>query len=167
MEYSAADEPKKIAAELIPKYHDHLSGVRIEFVFMSETPKHRDKIDLARIKKKSGLDAFLCAPLDKDPEPFFVMEIAKPGWDELSKAQKRALIDHELCHCFWDVDHGIALLDHDVEEFAAVIERHGLWREDVEHFAQVAMRQLSLPLSDPPKDNGKAKAQRAARAKEL
>jgi hypothetical protein len=36
---------------------------------------------------------------------------------------------------------------HDVEEFAAIIRRHGLWKEDVKLFAR-AVRQCELPLFD-------------------
>lgn len=150
MEYSHSSEAALIAAELIPKHHEHLRLVRIEYVFADGVIKSKGKELLGRAKKKSGLDAFLAANSDEDePQPFFVIEISKPAWDLLDKKQKLALVDHELCHCLWDVDKGIYMRAHDVEEFSEIIKRHGLWEPGVELFATIAakhVKQMDLPI---------------------
>ena len=38
------------------------------------------------------------------------------------------------------------IVGHDLEEFAAVVARHGLWRREVEAFCQAAAPQLALEL---------------------
>ena len=167
--YSNADEAKEIAQDLIRQFHPHLDRVRIEYVFNDSVIKSKGRELLGRAKKKSGLDAFLSAPeTEDDPNPFFVIEISKPAWDLLAKSQKRALVDHELCHCLWDVDKGIYLRTHDVEEFSEIIKRHGLWQPDVEIFAKIAakhIKQIELPLTEAKakvvkadKSNGKTEA---------
>jgi len=169
-EYSMAQEAKSIGDDLIPKYHDHLRNVRIEYVFNDAVIKTKGKDVLGRAKKKSGLDAFLAADTTNDPEPFFVIEISKPAWDLLDAKQKKALVDHELCHCLWDVDKGIFMRTHDVEEFSEIIKRHGLWQPDVELFATIAakhVKQINLPMDEPDvrkaaatNGNGRGKAAR-------
>lgn len=152
MDYAHSTEAALIAADLIPKYHEHLRLVRIEYVFAQGALKSKGKELLGRAKKKSGLDAFLAMQESQDEaQPFFVIEISKPAWDLLDKKQKRALVGHELCHCLWDVDKGIYMRTHDVEEFSEIIKRHGLWQPDVELFATIAakhVKQMELPLPE-------------------
>lgn len=151
--YALAQEAQTLGAELIPKYHPHLENCRVEYVFNEAAMKSKGKELFARAKKKSGLDAFLFAPPTEDePKPFFVIEINKQAWDVLNKKQKRALVDHELCHCLWDVEKGLYMRTHDVEEFSEIIKRHGLWQPDVQHFAEIAakhVKQLDLPITEP------------------
>lgn len=150
--YALAQEAQVLGEELIPKYHPHLTTVRVEYVFNEAAMKSKGKELFARAKKKSGLDAFLFAPpTEDDPKPFFVIEINKQAWDVLNKKQKRALVDHELCHCLWDVEKGLYMRTHDVEEFSEIIKRHGLWQPDVQLFAEIAVKhvkQLELPIPD-------------------
>jgi hypothetical protein len=150
--YALAQEAQALGEELIPKYHPHLQNCRVEYVFNEGAMKTKGKELLARAKKKSGLDAFLFAPPTEDePKPFFVIEINKPAWDALNKKQKRALVDHELCHCLWDVEKGLYMRTHDVEEFSEIIKRHGLWQPDVQLFAEIAVKhvkQLELPIPE-------------------
>lgn len=178
MDYTHAHEVKRIAEELIDKHHDHLDGVKIEYVFLSQPPKDKGKELLGRAKKKSGLDAYLyatAAESKNDPKDFFVIEISQPGWDILDQKQKRALVDHELCHLWVNEEGKLTMLPHDVEEFSQVIKRHGLYLADIEHFAAIAakhVKQIDLPLAETstPEEskikvlkggNGKAEAQKA------
>lgn len=70
-------------------------------------------------------------------------------WNLLTDSQRRALVDHELCHCGVK-DPGAdepewTLRAHDIEEFKAVIERHGFWKSDVREFSEAA-HQLKLRM---------------------
>lgn len=62
-----------------------------------------------------------------DDDYAFLICIAADTWPGLTAAQRTAVVDHELCHCVVDSD-GPTTIGHDYEEFAAIIERHGLWR---------------------------------------
>lgn len=140
--YSAAPEVADIAAELITEHHDHLTGVPIVYVFRSHAAKSNGRVILGRARRVNGLNAFLAmlaaGEEDADDHTFFVMEIAHDHWCTAEHGERVALVDHELCHFDVDPDDGSLLIrGHDMEEFLAVVHRHGLWREDVAAFAAV------------------------------
>lgn len=147
-EFQIAYEVEQVARWLISDYHPHLRGARIEYVFLAETPKSKGKLVWGRAKKVSGVNAWLATAADErdsEPTPFFVIEISKPIWDELDGRRKAALVDHELSHLAWDDETDqITIASHNLEEFVGVIQRHGLWRDDVELFGRVCKEQLDL-----------------------
>jgi len=142
--YSPAPSVKAIAERLIPLYHADLVDVRIEYVFRDNNATSAGKEMWGKARKVSGLNAYLATedtafehgPGDDD---FFVVEIAKNIWQLLTHVQQEALVDHELCHLSIDYnDVKLVIRSHDVEEFGAVIQRHGLWRVDVKQFVDAA-----------------------------
>lgn len=145
-DYRAAPAVKAIATHLIDEYHRDLADVRIEYVFRDKASKSKGKVTLGSARRVSGLNAWLAGDRDEvSGEDFFVIEVAEDEWAELSDEQRIALVDHELHHCVYDTnDFGepaLSIAPHDVEEFAAVIRRHGLWKPDVEHFGRVILDQ--------------------------
>jgi hypothetical protein len=143
---------KTIADDLIPKYHSHLVDIRVEYVFCEKTPNRGGKETWGTMQKITGKSAYLGA--DKEDQdrglndPFFMMTISYPVWETLSNKDRIALVDHELCHAVVKVDEEtgdpkLGTVTHDVEEFKAVIERHGIWRPDVEQFIQTANKNKS------------------------
>lgn len=140
-EFTLAPEVKKIADDLIQDYHQHLTNVRIEYLFLSEVPVNKGKEVWGRARKVTGLNAYLASDkFEDEPQPFFVIEIAREVWNKLNDKARMALVDHELSHCEVDVDTGgLMVVSHDVEEFSPVIVRHGLWRPDVESFVRAGV----------------------------
>ena len=144
-QYAPAPEVSVLAQELIAEHHRHLDQVPILYVFRDVAGVSRGRRVIGRARRIVGLYAFLVALAAGEPaeddEPdtpaFFVMEIAADWWDEATPAARRALVDHELCHFDVDEDGVLSLLAHDVEEFAAVVARHGIWSPDLEAFAGV------------------------------
>lgn len=139
--YRRAEEVAALAWELVQDHHPHLEeNVRIEFVWRDEAAVSKGRTKLATARKISGLNAFLGRP-DPDADvydDFFVMEVAEDMWLLMNAAQRRALVDHELCHMVLDEKGKIALKAHDVEEFIDVIQRHGLWKRDVAELVETA-----------------------------
>lgn len=155
MEYRVSEEVERVAQELIEEHHPHLLGVRIEYVFLSKTPKSKGKDVWGRAKKISGLPAFLAddpkrlpESYEDQPPDFFVIEISEEVWRRLKPKGKRALVDHELSHCEIVEDEegrvSLAIVGHDVTEFEAVLRRHGLWNESVKEFVEAGAEQLDL-----------------------
>lgn len=150
MNYTLAPDVRDIAQDLIVNYHQHLMNVRVEYLFMDKTPVSKGKATWGRMRKVTGLSAFLANLTQKGPdyvegdepsefnEPFFVMEISAEIWSQLNEKQRRALVDHELSHAWVDEDGELVTMGHDIEEFAGVIKRHGLWRPDLEMFMDKA-----------------------------
>ena len=80
------------------------------------------------------------------------------AWNDLNEAQRLALLDHECCHAEAVVDDaGKQKVDerdrlvwryrkHDIEEFRCVVERHGLYKKDLEAFVKAANEARETPL---------------------
>jgi Putative phage metallopeptidase len=150
-----ADEVRDIAREVIAAVPDHaaLADVRIEYVFRDKAPRSKGRIVLGRARKITGLNAYLADKRIRalsTPSPFFVVEISEDTWQGLSPAQRRALVDHELCHCRVEVDDDgevvLSTRGHDFEEFASIIRRHGLWSTAAETVAAAVCEQLALAV---------------------
>ena len=145
--FTSADAVETIANECIKRWHPDLYGAQIRYVFRSKAVKNRGRHVLGKARKVTNLAAYLALggmeepEPDEPPSPFFVIEIAYDTWELLTHDQRLALVDHELCHCVIDEDterrDNLGLRGHDLEEFAAVVQRHGLWKPDVKYFAQV------------------------------
>lgn len=141
--FSPAPDVQKIAQELIPEHHPHLVEVRIEYVFIDKIPNKGNKQVWGTMRKIGALPAYLAAPAEDQADgytsDFFCMTITLPVWEQLSQEDKVALVDHELCHAGVEEDEDgvkkLKIIPHDLEEFNAIVERHGLWRKDVELFA--------------------------------
>lgn len=159
--YRPASEVGRIARDLIPKWHADLGDTRIEYVFRDKATMSAGKVVWGKARKISGLNAYLTAlKVEYDDgqlvisdiansEDYFVIEIAENVWKLLNDAEREALVDHELSHCAIEVDDDdkvkLGIRGHTVEEFVGVIERHGLWRDDIKLMAR-AMQQGMLDL---------------------
>lgn len=156
--YRDAPSVAAIAAHLIPKHHRHLADFNVEVrcIFRDEAKRSRGHVTLGTASKLTGRSAFLARPdgtnhlgepVDEYDPGLFVIEIALDQWGRLEPDQRRALVDHELCHCKVDIHEEtglpiLAIQEHDIEEFEAVVHRHGLWKEDLRSFADVVADQL-------------------------
>ena len=141
--YWPAEDVKACAQEdLIPTHHAHLAEANIAYLFVEELPKTHGKTCLAKVKKAGALERYL-GQVD------YVLIVHYEEWRCMGEDRKRAVVDHELCHCTMSPDeHGrprYGLRTHDLEEFAEIVERHGLWRADVKDFAEV-IQQQELPF---------------------
>lgn len=146
IEYTDAPEVDALVKRLVVQHHGHLAGERIRCVFRSEHAKDGGKAVLGKARKVSGLNAFLSG---NDDEAYFVIEIANDIWLGMNDAERLALVDHELSHCGIKVnaktfEQTLVIRPHDLEEFNAIVERHGLWRRDVKDFLTAASGQLPL-----------------------
>ena len=131
-----------MAEELIQDHHRSLVDARIGILFRDEAPKSRGRRTLGKAQKVADN----WKPLLKQDLDFIIWLAADVWNDELSEDQKRALLDHELHHCYLDEKLRPRLRGHDVEEFLTIIHRHGLWKPDLERLGDVVQR-LQLPLS--------------------
>lgn len=129
----ATAEVTPLAEGLIRKYHPDLAGVHVEYVWRSVAQVRGGRATLGKARKLTGLPAFTAKA---GPQEFFVIELARDEWQQLTLVQRLALVDHELCHCTVNEDGKLVLLPHDLEEFNEVVRRHGLWRTDLQAFGR-------------------------------
>jgi hypothetical protein len=128
-----------LASEIIAKYHEHLLDARIGFVFRDRGLRVAGKMRAAAISRVTAMNEVAGLHLD------FLCWISQEDWDQMSAHQRRALIDHELCHArgepgMW------AIVGHDVEEFGVIIQRYGLYSTALERISQAM--QPYLPSID-------------------
>jgi len=113
----------RLAEEIRAQHHPELEGARIAYLFVPKGPVSGGVVRLGKAKKQSELQALVSG---KD----FLIILSADQWEVLDGRRRAALLDHELCHCWpkfnkdgepdgWTVRH------HDLEDFAAVVERHG------------------------------------------
>lgn len=147
-------EPYRIMEELIPAHHDHLAEAKIAIAWNLSWKADVDlHLTLGKCKKSSDLDRELH---DYD----FVILLNQQVWNtaEFTERHRRALIDHELCHAAVALDDNddmkrdaagriiYRIRKHDVEEFAEIIQRNGLWKSDLEAFAKTCIQKAKTPL---------------------
>ena len=146
-------EPHRLLQEILHKHHGHLDGVKIGLAWRSGWRSDTDgHMKLGQCRKSSDLDREMYAGFD------FVILLSEEAWPTLNAAQKAALIDHELCHAALSMDSNgepkfndrdrlcCRIKKHDVEEFRCIVERHGLWTQDLEEIAKAAIVDSKRPL---------------------
>lgn len=134
--------------EILHEHHDDLHEARIALAWCTSwKPDVDGRVTLGKCKKASDLDRELMA-YD------FIILLSRAFWEDadVTDAQRRALLDHELCHAAVKCDEsGEPLIDererpvyrirkHDIEEFESVVRRHGMYKRDLERFAQAIKR---------------------------
>lgn len=125
-EYTKADDSiLAMVREIAEAHHQHLDGAKIAVIMRDTTPSSKGREVWATISKPTAkIKPLLSDCID------YVIVISEPAWIWMEAAQKRATIDHELCHAVIDDKGGFALRGHDYEEFGAILARHGFWRND-------------------------------------
>lgn len=147
-------QPYDLLAEIRAENHFDTAEAKIALAWRKGTKPNADgKIVLGRCVKANDLQREL---VDYD----FVIVINKEFWEdpEFDRAKKLALLDHELCHAAPALDpDGEPMRDtkgravwrvrgHDVEEFEEIVSRHGVWKRDLERFAEAIARRKKSPL---------------------
>ena len=127
---------------IINEYHPRLSGADIVILFKDEATKKGGKLVLGTAKKAPAI-------LRAYEDLHFLIILAKDRWDLMTAPQRRALIDHELCHCVIDYEREFtSIRPHDIEEFNEILDRHGLWTSDLRTAAPKFEEARQRPLLD-------------------
>lgn len=146
-DYQWAPEVEEVAKDVIATVDEHadLADATILYVFRDKATRAKGRMVLGRARQISGLGKFIVTQAP-DSIPLFVLEIAKDTWADLTDEQRRALVDHELCHLAVETEDDGTLVGrtrgHDLEEFLGVVERHGLWKADVAALGAAAASKL-------------------------
>lgn len=164
----------KLLRELVREHHDHLVDARIALAWCTSwRPDVDGRCILGKCKKASDLDREL-ASFD------FIILLKKSWWQDVRDVtnettgevitaadQRKALLDHELCHAGVKLDDRTnevvrdergrkvyRTVRHDIEEFSSVVARNGIWRHDIEQFAAAVIRSHRQPWQPCAKCNG-------------
>jgi hypothetical protein len=150
-------EPYRLLAEIRKAHHPDLKEAKIVLAWQKGIKADKDgHVMLGKCIKIGDLQKELA---DWD----FVITLNFDVWQssEWTREKKMALLDHELMHAAESLDKdGEPKVDakgrrqwrirkHDVEEFSAIIERHGIWKRDLERFAEAIMKTKQKTLEFP------------------
>ena len=126
--YEASEELETIARKLIQEHHSHLVEARIKYLFRTGNWEVKKRETWGQAKKV-GKEVNYLTGYD------FIVTIHRDVWEQLDDKEKRALLDHELQHCSAGTDDAgnkvWYIQGHDVEDFYAIIKRHGLWSKSL------------------------------------
>jgi hypothetical protein len=141
-----------LVARVIAKYFsdadgDNFDGKPVVALYRLDKWESGGKVTRGHYKKLTPEAKALCDPElwaeGEDPDgpaevpPHAVVVLNKEVWTPLDDKTKTALIHHELMHEFGK---------HDVTEFLAVVQEHGLWDDGLKDIGVVANQQLTLDL---------------------
>lgn len=159
-EFNDAPDVEYIAVTIINENHGHLAEAKIKYLFREGPWSSKDRTTWGQAVKVSSRDKHLTG-YD------FLIIINYKVWCAIDLQQKRALVDHELCHCGRHADDDKEgnprwyIVGHDLEDFVSVVRRHGYWAESVARMAKAMdlHRQSNLldhGLEFPEEDEGEA-----------
>jgi Putative phage metallopeptidase len=147
-------ESYRLMTEIRGKYHQQLQPARIAIAWRKSLKPNVDgQLILGKCVKASDLNRE-AAPFD------FIILLNREIWQDsdFNEKKKRALLDHELCHAEIVLDKEThepkydergrniwRIRKHDIEEFQAVIERHGCYKRDLERFANALLKKRETP----------------------
>lgn len=147
-----AVEAYALMDRLINQHHPALAKAAICLAWMRGKKADKDgRLHLGRAAKSADLHRQL-------HEYDWIVILNREAFGDFTAQQRAALIDHELCHCRPATDkHNEQKTDaqgklqwrcrkHDVEEFREVVERHGLWKADLETLYQAMVSSRKEPL---------------------
>jgi hypothetical protein len=137
----ARKEMVDLMLQVAKAHHPHLKNAVIRLIERSPNWKSKGRIVFGQTKKASDMDR----ALDGGYIDFIITINAEAFWSEnLTDVERKAILDHELCHCGYDEEEeAYYVKPHDVEEFNEIIQRYGTWTPDLESFFD-ARYQLDL-----------------------
>lgn len=161
--FAVKDDVVEMAQHLIELYHEDLQEARIGLLFRETASVSNGAMVVGKASKTTAQTRALLEAQGEEA-PQFVIWLAYDYWMSFSPQKKLAVLDHELEHCYLDKDKEPRLRGHDIEEFSAIVRRHGLWRDELRTFADAVDkgRQLSLLPDDMIRERGWVKALDAA-----
>jgi hypothetical protein len=156
----------RLLDEIREEHHDSTASARIALAWRKRLKPDVDgHLVLGRCVKASDLQREL---VDWD----FVILLNQEVWEDsdFTVDKRKALLDHELCHAERALDKDYqpkvdtrgrpvwCTRKHDIEEFQAIVERHGTYKSDLERFAEALLKrkQPQLPLQVELHDGTKA-----------
>ena len=85
---------------------------------------HRGATVVAKIRKATAVETHLTG-ID------LILIVNTEVWHALEDEPRLAVLDHELCHVDRADDGSYKIRGHDLEEFHAIVGRHGDWRPGI------------------------------------
>jgi len=121
-----------MAKTLMDQHHPEAVPAAVAILFKAKHGETNGKIKLGSCAKQSSTNKLLHG-WD------YIIELAWDMWAMFDFRQREALLLHEICHIYQDVsgeEVAWKIESHNVEEFVRVIDVYGLWKPDLQAFAE-------------------------------
>jgi hypothetical protein len=112
-------QAERMATKLIETHHKHLLAANIGYFKLD-----KDAPELNNGGRKLAFVRRVSGNLQYFSNFNFMICFYGDAWDVMDKNQRRAVVDHELCHCKIE-DGEWTLVEHDIEDFNEIVDRHG------------------------------------------
>ena len=124
--------------DLVKDFHPYLANSRIGAMLRKECDDTRGR---------HGNAAVVPAVMRDKVEMDFIIWICEHAWNGWGSERRQALVDHQLCHCYFSGSGGPVIRPHEIEEFNEIIERYGFYTFELQKTESI-VRQLRFDLSD-------------------
>lgn len=105
---------------MINEHHSRLAEAKIKYLLRSGSWRVKGRERMGNAEKCSSKHKHLTG-YD------FIVTINKLFWDKMNVKERKALVDHELCHC-GKSDNGWCIWPHDLEDFIGIVRGMGSGR---------------------------------------
>ena len=173
------EDIKKLMHRLVSTRHPDLVNCKIMPVWKNREMKNKGSTVAAKIQKLNDC-------IRSFADYHFIIVISSPTWQRLNDTQRMAVLDHEMCHVFYDDEDKAgnptySLISHDVEDFAQIIQLYGLYHNGLVEFGNavktaldnlskdVVVRKLGEPGEEDPVEaasKGKKRGLKVARTED-
>lgn len=130
-DWTREPEIEDLVRKVRDEHHPSLLGYWIAVVGRPKAASHQGKVIVAKVQLASDLVQVVA---EQPAEAVIV--VGMDVWANRSPAEREAIIDHELYHLVSD-EGELRVIGHDMEEFGAVIRRHGLWSTGLQLLGQM------------------------------
>ncbi len=139
---------------LVAEHHEHLIEAKICLAWnLSWSADPDGRLILGKCKKADDLGRQLHG-YD------FVILLNQEVWEcaDFTAAMQNALMDHELCHAQVKRDDPVfdelgkivyRMKKHSLEEFREIVQRHGIWKDDIRAFMVTALKASTQRHQEP------------------
>lgn len=148
-------EPYRLLNEVRKLHHGDTKEARVALAWRLRTKADKDgRLVLGKCIKVSDLYREYA---DYD----FIITLNREFWEEttVTNAQRNALLDHEMMHAApsYNGETGEHEVDergryifrsrgHDFEDFNDIIQRHGIWKRDLQRLAELLREKRKAPM---------------------
>jgi hypothetical protein len=132
---------EKALAELVGQAHPNLEHAKIVAIGKPGRPGESRCHGIVKLRVPSSAEKAMVK--DDLGDVAYVVEVRSAPYEKLTAEQRKRRLDHALCHAMGQDERGRWVkIGHDVEEFKAVLDRHGA-PDDNPQFLPVA-KQMAL-----------------------
>ncbi len=154
-EFAIAAEAYDLGKDLIHEHFHYLeeNDVRVDYVFVKKPSMipHSDVEMTAKVKKVSGINAWLTLPIDYRaektmPEEFFLIEICHRHWQYLSLTHRICELDKQLCCCGVNEKGRLQINPSSWTAYTDNVRRRGFWESAAREVIEAAKEREKQPL---------------------